>query len=155
MAEHKKRRAPAVVVPVRLGGLRYEAPLMGQPSGFAQDGRFVTARDDAPGELVWSQRVDVVDYGQDVQHDKEAVDIKALSLTHDHRALLVLNERGQRFELGLDGCSPRALTRTGENAITRRGPPPGSVRLPCRPRRHEPTQSDQWCQVCILAVSGL
>jgi len=66
MAADKKRREPADVEPVRHGGLRYEAPLLGRPFGFGQDGGFVTARDDATGDLVWTQRVYVVEYGDDV-----------------------------------------------------------------------------------------
>jgi hypothetical protein len=109
MTEHKKRRAPADVEPVRLDGLRYEAPLMGQPFGFGQDGGIVTARDDATGDLVWSQRVYTVDDGDDIEEEKQEVYIRTLALTDDRRALRVVNERGQRFGLGLDGRSPRAL----------------------------------------------
>ena len=111
MAEDKKRRAPADVEPVRHGGLRYEAPLMGSPFGFAQDGGFVTARDDASGELVWSQRVYVVDYDEDIEDDKQEVYIKTLALTDDGRALRVVNERGERFHLSLVDRSIERLGR--------------------------------------------
>ena len=111
MADDKKRRKPADVEPVRHGGLRYEAPLMGAPFGFAQDGGVVTARDDATGDLAWTQRIYAVDYGDDIEEDKQEVYIKALSLTDDGRALLVVNERGERFRLGLVDRSIEPLGR--------------------------------------------
>ena len=110
MAEDKKRRKPADVEPVRHGGLRYEAPLMGDPFGFSQDGGIVTARDDATGDLVWTQRVYIVDHGDDIAEEKQDVYIKALALTDDRRALLVVDERGERFRLSL---ADRSIERLG------------------------------------------
>jgi len=111
MAADKKRREPANVEPGRHGGLRYEAPLLGRPFGFGQDGGFVTARDDATGDLVWTQRVYLVDYRADIEDDKQDVFIKALSLTDDGCALLVVDERGERYRLGLVDRSIERLGR--------------------------------------------
>ena len=111
MAADKKRREPADVEPVRHGGLRYEAPVLGRPFGFGQDGGFVTARDDATGDLVWTQRVYVVDYGDDIEDDKQDVFIKALALTDDRCGLLVVDERGERYRLGLVDRSIERLGR--------------------------------------------
>ena len=110
MAADKKRRAPADVEPVRHGGLRYEAPVIGDPFGFGQDGGIVIARDDSTDELVWSQRVYAVPHGSDIEDDKQEVYIKALTLTDDRRALLVINERGERFRLSL---LDRSIERLG------------------------------------------
>ena len=103
MAADKKRREPVDVEPVEHGGLRYEAPRLGQPFGYEQDGGFVTARDVATGALAWSQRIYVVEYGDDIEDDKQEVFIKTLALTADGTHLAIVNERGQHFELGLDG----------------------------------------------------
>jgi len=110
MAADKKRREPADVEPVRHGGLRYEAPFFGRAFGFGQDGGFVTARDDATGDLVWTQRVQVVDDRGDIEGDKQDVFIKALALTDDRRGLLVVDERGERYRLGL---VERSIERLG------------------------------------------
>ena len=111
MAADKKRREPADVQPVEHGGLRYEAPRQGTPFGYHQDGGFVTARDVASGALVWSQRVYVVNYGDDIESDKQDVFIKALTLSDDARALLVVDERGERYRLGLVDRSVECLER--------------------------------------------
>lgn len=110
MAADKKRREPVDVEPVRHGGLRYEAPLLGGSFGFGQDGGFVTARDDATGDLVWTQRVYVVVDDDDIEGDKQDVFIKALALSDDRRGLLVVDERGERYLLGL---VDRAIERLG------------------------------------------
>jgi len=109
MAADKKRREPAAVEPLEHGGLRYEAPRQGMPFGYDQDGGFITARDAATGGLVWSQRVYVVNYGDDIESDKQDVFIKALTLSDDARALLLVDERGKRFEMNLDGSGLRAM----------------------------------------------
>ena len=111
MAADKKRREPADVEPVRHGGLRYEAPVVGDPFGFGQDGGVVIARDDSTDELVWSQRVYAVTHGSDIEDDKQDVFIKALSLTDDGCALLVVDERGERYRLGLVDRSIERLGR--------------------------------------------
>lgn len=111
MAADKKRREPVDVDPVEHGSLRFEAPRMGHPYGFDQDGGFVVAIDIADGALVWSQRVYIVDYGADIEDDKQEVYIKALALTDDQRALRVVNERGERFHLSLVDRSIQRLGR--------------------------------------------
>jgi len=111
MAADKKRREPADVEPVRHGGLRYEAPRLGTPFGFDQDGGFVTARDDTTGALVWSQRVYVVTYGRDIEVDKQEVYIKALALSDDGRALVADSERGERWLVDLMDRSVKCVGR--------------------------------------------
>jgi len=103
MAAGKNRREPVDVERVMHGGFRYEAPRLGQPFGYEQDSGFVTARDAATGALAGSQRVYVVDYSEDMEEDKQDVFIRALALTPDGKHLAIVNERGQHFELGLDG----------------------------------------------------
>ena len=105
----KKRRAPAQVPPLVVGKLRYEAPLMGGAFGFAQDGGIVVARRADTGDLVWTCSVYTVLVDPHMESDKQDVFIKSLVLAADGQHLAIVNERGQRFELGLDGCAPRAL----------------------------------------------
>lgn len=112
MAADKKRRDPAEVEPVQHAGLRYEVPRLGIPFGYAQDGGFITARDAATGALVWSQRIYVVDYGDDIEDDKQEIFIKALTLADDGQALLLVDERGERYRVGLVDRSVERLKRT-------------------------------------------
>jgi hypothetical protein len=111
MATDKKRREPADVQPVHHDGLRYEAPRLGTPFGFGQDGGIVTAHDAATGSLVWSQRIYVVDCGGDIEDDKQDVFVKALTLSDDGRALLLVDERGERYRVGLVERSVERLGR--------------------------------------------
>lgn len=113
MSADQKRREPADVDPVCHGGLRYEAPRLGGPFGFGQDGGVVTARDEASGELVWSQRVYVVAGDDEIEDDKQEVHIKSLTLSEDRRALRVVNERGERFLVNLVDRSIERLGRAG------------------------------------------
>lgn len=111
MAADKKRREPVDVDPVEHGSLRFEAPRMGHPYGFDQDGGFVVAIDIADGALVWSQRVYIVDYGADIEDDKQAVYVTELALAEGGHALHVVNERGERFRVGLVDRSVERLAR--------------------------------------------
>lgn len=105
----KKRRAPVEVPPLVVGKLKYEAPLMGRPFGFAQDGGIVIARRADTGDLVWTCSVYTTLIDPQMEGDKQDVFIKSLLLGADGKHLAIVNERGQRFELGLDGCVARAL----------------------------------------------
>jgi hypothetical protein len=105
----KKRRAPAEVPPLVVGKLKYEAPPMGRPFGYAQDGGIVAARRADTGELVWTCSVYTTSYDARMESDKQDVFIKSLVLAGDGQHLLIVNERGQHFEIGLDGCGPHAL----------------------------------------------
>lgn len=99
----KKRRDPVDVPPLSAGGLKYEAPRLATPFGYAQDGGIVVARRADTGELVWTQRVYTVARDPSMEGDKQDVFIKGLTLTSDGKRLVIVNERGQRFEMSLDG----------------------------------------------------
>jgi hypothetical protein len=82
---------------------------MGHPFGFAQDGGVVIARRADTGDLVWARRIYATAPDPHMEGDKQDVFIKSLALSADGRHLAIVNERGQRFEMGLDGCGARAL----------------------------------------------
>ena len=103
MAADKKRRDPAEVEPVQHAGLRYEVPRLGTPFGYAQDGGIVVARRADTGALVWTRRVYPVAHDPSMEGDKQDVFIKSLTLATDGKLLVIVNERGQRFEMRLDG----------------------------------------------------
>jgi hypothetical protein len=105
----KKRREPVDVPPVVAGGLRYEAPRAGTPFGYAQDGGIVVARLADTGVLVWTRRVYPAASDPRMEGDKQDVFIKSLTLSSDGKRLVIVNERGQRFEMSLDGGGVSAL----------------------------------------------
>jgi hypothetical protein len=104
-----KRRPPHDVPPVVVGEIRYEVPRMGSPLGDARHGGIVVARRADSGDLVWTRRVYTVTRDPHKEGDVQDVFIKALTLTPDSRHLLVVNERGERFELDLDGSGVRVV----------------------------------------------
>lgn len=108
MAGDQKRCEPTDVQSVRHGGLRYEAPRLGAPLGYAQDGGIVVARLADSGELVWTRLVYRVARDPGIEGDKQDVFIKNLTLSADGKRLVIVNERGQRFDLNLDGSGLRA-----------------------------------------------
>ena len=99
----KKRREPVDVAPLIAAGMRYEAPRLGTPFGYAQDGGIVVARRADTGALVWTRRVYPVAHDPSMEGDKQDVFIKSLTLATDGKHLVIVNERGQRFEMRLDG----------------------------------------------------
>ena len=103
----KKRRAPPEVPPVVVNGMRYEAPLLGQPYGYAQDGGIVVARRADTGALDWTRRVYDVVRDAAMEGDKQDVFIERMTLSPDRRRLLIFNEHGHIFELNLDGSGLR------------------------------------------------
>lgn len=105
----KKRREPVDVPPLVAGGLKYEDPRLGSPFGYAQDGGVVVARLADSGELVWTRLVYRVAHDPGIEGDKQDVFIKGLTLTEDGKRLVVVNERGQRFDMNLDGSGLRAV----------------------------------------------
>ena len=104
-----KRGGPAPVPPVVVGDMRYEVPRMGTPFGSPAECGTVVARRAGSGEVVWTRRVYTVVRDPHLEGDVQDVFIKTLTLAPDGRHLDVLNERGQRFELDLDGKAVRAI----------------------------------------------
>ena len=107
--EDKKRRDPVEVPALVAGGVKYEAPRLGTPFGYAQDGGIVTARRADSGELVWTRRVYTTARDPHMEGDKQDVFINSLTLSADGRHVAIANERGQRFEMRLDGSGVRTL----------------------------------------------
>ena len=105
----KKRREPVDVPPVVAGGLKFEAPRLGTPFGYDQDGGIVTARRADSGVLLWTRRIYEVAIDPAMESDKQDVFIQRMVLSADGRRLVIVNERGRTFELGLDGGGLRAL----------------------------------------------
>ena len=52
---------------------------------------------------MWTRRIYTTPHDPHLEGDKQDVFIKTLALTADGKHLAIVNERGQHFELGLDG----------------------------------------------------
>ena len=96
-----KRLAPKPVKPVTDAGVTFSAP--GWPMGI------VIATDAASGRELWRQRIYTIHYDRKLEQDAQDVFITSLKLRGG--ALLITNERGERFALDL---STRKVTREAD-----------------------------------------
>ena len=98
----KKRTSPEPVEPVSLDGVRYEPIGSGKGGGLGQNGGYVAAIDERSGEELWVRKIYDVTYNDEIEEDKQDVFITGLAIDRTKRALLVRNERGERFVLSID-----------------------------------------------------
>ena len=99
--EALKRRVPKPA-PVSHGGIRYEALLNGKARGFGQNGGIIKAVDEAQNTELWTlvvYRVDITPGGE--EPDAQEVFITKLSLKSGGKALIVDNQRKERFLVDL------------------------------------------------------
>lgn len=87
-----KRAAPAIVAPVKVGGIEYRAP-------HGQMG-CVEAWDVEQGELIWRRQVYVVKYAVGLERDVQDVFIRSMEIKDN--SLIVKNERQSEYRLDLD-----------------------------------------------------
>jgi hypothetical protein len=87
-----KRAAPAVVEPVTVRGITYSAP--------AHAMGFVVARKVSSGQELWRQRIYTIRINPALERDVQ--DVFITSLRARGGAILIMNERGERFVLDLE-----------------------------------------------------
>ena len=98
--ESLKRRAPKVE-PVTANGVRYEVTRGPRSRGFNQNSGVVSAIEEASGKELWSVAVYPVVYVTGEEEDAQDVFVTGLSISSDGRSLIVENEHGGRFSVGL------------------------------------------------------
>lgn len=98
----KKRSAPVQVEPVFFEGVRYEVLHWGRSRGLNQNGGYVVAVDEK-GAVVRRKLIKVYDvvYSGDMEQDKLDVFITQLLLDKEARALIVDNEKGEKYIIDL------------------------------------------------------
>jgi hypothetical protein len=93
-----KRVAPAEVPPIVIGGVRYTAPQFLNPCG--QPGGCLVASDVTTGAQLWSLKVYCTKYDPNLETDVQ--DVFITSLAAQEGALVVANEKGQRFSIDVN-----------------------------------------------------
>ena len=106
--ESAKRRAPAVVKPVVVEGVRYEAPLRARIDGPAQHGGVVFALDDKTGAMVWTVQLYKTAHDGMEETDVQDVYVTQLALDASGHALLATDERRRVWSVDL---ATRAVVR--------------------------------------------
>jgi hypothetical protein len=95
-----KRLAPEPVKPVTVAGVTYFAPAW--PIGI------VIAKDVSSSQELWRQRIYTLRYDRRLEQDVQDVFITSL-VVRDGNALIITNERGERFILDLSTRTVRRV----------------------------------------------
>src|SRR5215472_11349501 len=92
-----KRKGPADVAPVTVGGLRFEAIHWGKARDLGQNGGYIAAIDPASGKELWTLKVYDVVYDPKLEGDVQDVFITAMSKTLFGQKLNITDENGRRY----------------------------------------------------------
>lgn len=90
-------------------GIRYQAPPFTRAEGLPHNGGYVEAIDEGSGRRRWIVEVVPPLPGVGKEQDKREVFISQLKLTRGNRQLLVVDERGRRYQLDLHSLRVRPL----------------------------------------------
>ena len=96
-----KRRGPKPLTPLKLNGVRYVEIRDARARGFNQPGGVVAAIDEKSGQELWSVLVYQTVYDEREESDVQDVYITRIELSADGLALLITDERRQRFAVNL------------------------------------------------------
>lgn len=99
--ESFKRKGPKPLKPLKLNGVRYVEIRDARARGLNQPGGVIAAIDEKSGQELWSVLVYQTVYDEREESDVQDVYITHLDLSTDGLALLITNERGQRFAVNL------------------------------------------------------
>ena len=99
-----KRGAPAEVLPVTVGNIKYSAP---HRNGTHKQMGFIEARDLKSGKLIWSRQIYAVKYDPDLEGDVEDVFIKSITVEGNH--LIITNERNSKYQLDLNSLEVKVI----------------------------------------------
>ena len=99
-----KRGAPAEVLPVTVGNIKYSAP---HRNGTQKQMGFIEARVPKSGGLIWSRQIYAVKYDPDLEGDVQDVFIK--SITVEGNNLIITNERNSKYQLDLNSLEVKVI----------------------------------------------
>lgn len=97
-----KRVAPKLASPLIYHGVRYETTLDGKDFGFAQKAGVLIAYDVASGQKLWAQLVYQIEINEKFERDAQECYITNIELDAAAQALIISNERRQRFVVKLE-----------------------------------------------------
>ena len=96
-APKAKRVAPAKVLPVTVGGLRFEAIHWGKARDLGQNGGYIAAIDPATDKELWTLKVYDIVYDPKLEGDVQDVFITSISKTLFGQKLNIRNEKGRSY----------------------------------------------------------
>ena len=99
-----KRGAPAEVLPVTVGNIKYSVP---HRNGMQKQMGFIEARDVKSGKLIWSRQIYAVKYDPDMEGDVQDVFIKSINV--EGNSLIITNERNSKYQLDLNSLEVKVI----------------------------------------------
>ena len=99
-----KRGAPAEVLPVTVGDIKYSAL---HRNGTHKQMGFIEARELKGGKLIWSRQIYAVKYDPDLEGDVQDVFIKSITVQGNH--LIITNERNSKYQLDLNSLEVKVI----------------------------------------------
>ena len=99
-----KRRAPAEVLPVKMGNFEYSAP---HRNGTHKQMGSIEAQDLKSGKLIWSRQIYTVKYDPDLEGDVQDVFIKSITIQGNN--LIITNERNSKYQLNLNSLKVKVI----------------------------------------------
>ena len=99
-----KRGAPAEVLPVTVGDIKYSAL---HRNGTHKQMGFIEARELKGGKLIWSRQIYAVKYDPDLEGDVQDVFIKSITVEGNH--LIITNERNSKYQLDLNSLEVKVI----------------------------------------------
>ena len=99
-----KRGAPAEVLPVTVGNIKYSVP---HRNGTHRKMGLLEARDLKSGKLIWSRQIYAVKYDPDMEGDVQDVFIKSINV--EGNSLIITNERNSKYQLDLNSLEVKVI----------------------------------------------
>jgi hypothetical protein len=99
-----KRGAPAEVLPVTVGDIKYSAL---HRNGTHKQMGFIEARELKGGKLIWSRQIYAVKYDPDLEGDVQDVFIKSITVEGNH--LIITNEKNSKYQLDLNSLEVKVI----------------------------------------------
>lgn len=94
---HASRAAPPRLPPVEIDGVRYEQVLSGRKFGLPRNAGYLAAVEVATGGRLWILSVYDVPIDPQIEGDVQEVYFSRMERVPGEAALLIENERGERF----------------------------------------------------------
>ena len=96
-----KRQVPDSVTPVIYDGIKYEVVPWSFENGTKQNGGFVRAVEVSTGKVIWAKQIYKTKYDRNPEKDMQDVFIVDLKISPEDGVLVIVNEAGIVYRVGL------------------------------------------------------
>lgn len=97
-----KRVGPPLVAPFVMGDLQIEAIHWGKERGLQQNGGYISVKDKASEEELWTLKVYTIKYNAQMESDVQDVFIESLSEGIENGTINVIDEKNRHYVVDLE-----------------------------------------------------